>query len=196
LTYPHSEQLDRLLDEIIISHYSAEPRIGLQGELSAALHHRGSDHRRPTSRVALLILAAAAACCIALIIISPSNRRTAPEPADHRQSAGISQPAVVESHSLTSAAAKPVQRADEIKLRTDLHRADLTRPRPPVTDQLPTLAVFPSPAALTPGEQQMLALSRHTSSPFVPATVDDPITIAAIQIEPVQIPLIATQPTP
>jgi hypothetical protein len=189
MTPRYPDQLDHLLDQILRDHYAAVPRPGLEYQISAALHDRAVSRNRPIWRRGPLIFAEVAACCVAVMITTLSLHRTTREPAAHQESH--------RSYPPKSSSAAPPRQIEVTTRRNELHATAVARSHSPSGSKpLPKLPAFPSSSGLTPGERQLLALSLRPSSPPPAITVEDLVTIAAVEIKPIQIPLIAPQPVP
>jgi hypothetical protein len=190
---PEHDDLDRLLDSALSTYATPEP--GLEDRV---LHSLASGSGIPSADQRPRLVrrwrpwAIAVPIAVALAFIFLLHPRRPAPPVNHAQQARQSQaPSIV-----TVPSEPPTARRSPAPARAvhHLYPQASRASQVAITRTLPKLNIFPSPQPLSPEEQALVAVAAHAPEPVrkslvdAQAQVDAPITISAIQIQPLQTP--------
>jgi len=194
---PGEAELDRMLDEALVSYAAEEPVAGLEGRIMARVSRQHVAERRIASWAPWWrwSVAAAVACLLLIMALYLARPRHSMV---QRVGDVAHNPAPAQAYPL------PPDRPTLPRLRPAPRKGDFQAPNarkaaPTEPEKLPKLEEFPAPSPLTAEERTMLtfaakapkeekqALTQPAPEATKPLAID-PIRIAAIEIQPLPPP--------
>lgn len=180
-------ELDRLLHSALATYGDLAPDSRLaERVLARVAAERGRESRLHWLPWAIAVPIAAGL----LILILVFGSRPLRGPADHAGQARIVQPPAAAHRDERSSNSAPERPAEISRVKANRHRAEMSAQVAP----LPKLAVFPTPQPLTPAERALAEYAAHApradrqSLIEMQKQMEEPLSIAAIQIQPLEPP--------
>ncbi len=185
---PDHDELDLLLRSALNTYADPGPESDLTRRILARISAEAAP-APPRRWLSWAIALPIAACLLALIVLS--GPRPAHRPSGHAgQTPTSRQSLIATAHPGLSSTPHHIPSRNSRNLKPQSHRAVFAAKAAP----LPKLDVFPTPRPLTPEEQALAVFAAHApeserqSLIEAQANADAPLSIAAIQIQPLEPP--------